>query len=177
MASTKDTSSSPNGKRLIPHIIDDLARREPSREAFQVPISSDPKDGWKVVTFKEYANSINHVARRIIEINGEPKKGAFPTIAYIGPQDARYVVRYHHPFPPATRDPLTPACLGHHGCCHQGGLQGKKHSPPTDPGGGLSGLTTQRPYLFPRETRKRVRSTSLKRRTATLCSSPSPTTS
>lgn len=92
MASTVDTASNPNGKRLLPHIIDDIARREPQREAFQVPNSSEPKDGWRTITFKDYANAINHIAHRIIKVSGEPKKGTFPTIAYIGPQDARYVV-------------------------------------------------------------------------------------
>lgn len=82
----------PYGKRLIPNIIDEFAQNEPDREAFQIPRSSDPKDGWKVVTFKDYANAINHVARRIIDICGKPKENAFPTISYIGPNDARYVV-------------------------------------------------------------------------------------
>lgn len=81
------------GRRLIPHIIDDFAESEPEREAFQVPRSSDPKDGWRAITWGGYANAVNHVARRIIDICGEPEKDAFPTIAYIGPNDARYVVR------------------------------------------------------------------------------------
>ncbi|KAH8651039.1 nonribosomal peptide synthetase [Xylariales sp. PMI_506] len=85
-------SSAPYGNRLIPHIIDETARQDPQREAFQIPRSSDPKDGWKTVTFKEFANAVNHVAHRIVEISGEPPKNAFPTIAYIGPNDARYVV-------------------------------------------------------------------------------------
>lgn len=85
-------TSAQYGKRLIPNIIDDLARRDPHQEAFQVPNTSDPQDGWKIVTWKEYANAINHVARRIVEISGQPKDGTFPTIAYIGPNDARYVV-------------------------------------------------------------------------------------
>ncbi|KAI1851567.1 hypothetical protein JX266_003029 [Neoarthrinium moseri] len=90
MASDSETTE--YGKRLIPHIVDENARQQPQSEAFQVPNSSDPKDGWRVVTWKEYANAINHVARRIIETTGEPKKDSFPTIAYIGPNDARYVV-------------------------------------------------------------------------------------
>ena len=76
----------------MPHIIDGLAKDDPTREAFSIPRSENPKDGWKVVTFKEYANAINRVAHRIIERCGTPSPGSFPTIAYIGPNDARYVV-------------------------------------------------------------------------------------
>ncbi|KAK6082367.1 nonribosomal peptide synthetase [Seiridium cupressi] len=89
---TSYKTPAPPGKRLIPHIVDDFAQRDPEREAFQIPQSSDPKDGWKVITWGAYANAINHVARRITEICGKPEQDAFPTIAYIGPNDARYVV-------------------------------------------------------------------------------------
>ncbi|KAI1173253.1 hypothetical protein F4777DRAFT_589987 [Nemania sp. FL0916] len=80
------------GHRLLPHIVDAIAQSDPQRECFAIPRSSDPKDGWKPITFKQYANAINHVARRIIENCGVPEPDTFPTIAYIGPNDARYVV-------------------------------------------------------------------------------------
>ncbi|KAI0450042.1 hypothetical protein F5B21DRAFT_447981 [Xylaria acuta] len=80
------------GRRLLPHVVDDIAAREPERECFSVPRSSDPKDGWKAVTFKQYANAINHVAQRIVANCGVPPANTFPTIAYIGSNDARYVV-------------------------------------------------------------------------------------
>lgn len=80
------------GRRLFPQVVDDVAAIQPERECFSVPRSTDPKDGWKPVTFEQYANSINHVARRIIANCGVPTVNTFPTIAYIGPNDARYVV-------------------------------------------------------------------------------------
>jgi hypothetical protein len=80
------------GRRLIPQLIDDIASTDPLREAFQFPRTNDPKDGWQVMTFREYANAINRCATMIIEKCGEAAEGSFPTIAYIGPQDARYVV-------------------------------------------------------------------------------------
>ncbi|KAI8626516.1 nonribosomal peptide synthetase [Xylariaceae sp. FL1651] len=80
------------GHRLLPHVVDDLAQKYPERECFSVPQSSDPKDGWKLVTYKQYANAINHVAHRIIQSSGHPPAGTFPTIAYIGPNDCRYGV-------------------------------------------------------------------------------------
>lgn len=86
--------AAPYGRRLIPHIVDDNARDQPEKEAFQVPNSSDAKDGWRAISWKDFANAINHVARRIIETFGQPDADSFPTIAYIGPNDARYVVSH-----------------------------------------------------------------------------------
>ncbi|KAI0551250.1 hypothetical protein F4679DRAFT_582725 [Xylaria curta] len=80
------------GRRLLPHVVDDYAANEPERECFSIPRTSDPKDGWKVVTWKQYANAINHVARRIIDQCGVPPADTIPTIAYIGPNDTRYIV-------------------------------------------------------------------------------------
>ncbi|KAK5633742.1 hypothetical protein RRF57_009457 [Xylaria bambusicola] len=80
------------GHRLLPHVVDNIASREPERECFSIPRSSDPKDGWKPVTFKQYANAINHTAHRIITNCGRPPVDTFPTIAYVGPNDARYLV-------------------------------------------------------------------------------------
>ncbi|KAI1299559.1 hypothetical protein F5Y03DRAFT_248114 [Xylaria venustula] len=79
------------GRRLFPHVVDELVRTEPDRECFSFPRSSNAKDGWKKVTFKQYANAVNHVAHRIIANIGKPSK-PFPTIAYIGPNDVRYAV-------------------------------------------------------------------------------------
>ncbi|KAK1971952.1 thioester reductase domain-containing protein [Colletotrichum sublineola] len=80
------------GKRLIPHIIDETARSEPNRECLAVPRSSDPRDGWTPITFKQVANAVNRIAHRIIEKCGTPEPGSFPTITYIGPNDARYLI-------------------------------------------------------------------------------------
>ncbi|KAK7994340.1 thioester reductase domain-containing protein [Apiospora marii] len=91
-ASIKKSAKTPSGNRLIPHIIDDLARREPQREWAQIPVSSDPKDGWRTVTFQQFANAINRCCHKLIERYGQATPGKFPTIAYIGPNDARYLI-------------------------------------------------------------------------------------
>jgi hypothetical protein len=92
MDRSASTSSADYGRRLIPHIIDDVASQDPQREIFLSPRSSEPKDGWAPTTFGEYANAINRCARDIVDRYGEAPRGGFPTIAYIGPQDARYLV-------------------------------------------------------------------------------------
>lgn len=87
---TKQTSK--YGKRLLVHIVDERAENEPDREWVSIPESSDPKDGWKKVTYKQAANAINRVAHKLVNSTGQPAKGEFPTVAYIGPNDVRYLV-------------------------------------------------------------------------------------
>ncbi|KAI1406984.1 hypothetical protein F5Y13DRAFT_207076 [Hypoxylon sp. FL1857] len=92
MVSMKESNSIAYGRRLIPHLIDKIAAEDPQRESFQIPRSDKPKDGWRIITFKTYANAINRCAHRIVETCGPAPDSTFPTIAYIGPQDARYLV-------------------------------------------------------------------------------------
>ncbi len=86
------TASAQYGQRLLPHIIDDVASKDPQREILLTARSSDPKDGWTPMTFGDYSNAINQCARGIVDRYGRASEGVFPTIAYIGPQDARYLI-------------------------------------------------------------------------------------
>ncbi|ROV98684.1 hypothetical protein VMCG_06712 [Cytospora schulzeri] len=92
MGSVANWDDSVYGKRLLPTIIDQVAGQDPTRECMQIPRTSDPSDGWRIVTWKDMANGVNRCAHRIVELCGKPQEGSFPTIAYIGPNDARYVV-------------------------------------------------------------------------------------
>ncbi|KAI1310328.1 hypothetical protein F5Y03DRAFT_345813 [Xylaria venustula] len=92
MDSHTTTGSNEYGRRLLPHVIDDIASKDPHREVFMSPRSNNPKDGWTTTTFDAYANAINRCAAEIVNKYGESTQGEFPTIAYIGPQDARYLV-------------------------------------------------------------------------------------
>ncbi|KAI2641306.1 hypothetical protein GGS21DRAFT_547675 [Xylaria nigripes] len=94
MSKVNGAHSKVYGRRLLPNIVDEVASTDPHREVFSVPRTSNPKDGWRAITYKEYANAINHVAREIMQRCGVPPVGAFPTIAYIGPNDARYVILF-----------------------------------------------------------------------------------
>ena len=90
---TSDSKPPEYGRRLIPQVIDEIAARDPQREAFQLPQSdTDPKKGWKVVTYGEYAAAINRSAHEVVKTCGAPPTDEFPTIAYIGPQDVRYLI-------------------------------------------------------------------------------------
>ncbi|KAK4153775.1 hypothetical protein C8A00DRAFT_33460 [Chaetomidium leptoderma] len=80
------------GKRLLVNIVDERAQTEPDREWVSIPNSSNPRDGWKKITYKQAANAINRVAHKLVSSSGKPDKGDFPTAAYIGPSDVRYLV-------------------------------------------------------------------------------------
>lgn len=82
-----------HGRRLLINIIDDIASLDPSRPFIFIPCSSEPKDGWKPVTYLEICNAINYVAHEIaIKAKEEPQEESFPTLAYIGPNDVRYFI-------------------------------------------------------------------------------------
>lgn len=89
----EDAGTKPEyGRRLMVNIIDDVARKNPERTWLKIPRSANAGDGWKDVSFKTGANAINRIAHKIIEILGHPAQGQFPTIAYIGPNDVRYLI-------------------------------------------------------------------------------------
>ncbi|KAL1838823.1 hypothetical protein VTJ49DRAFT_2180 [Mycothermus thermophilus] len=80
------------GNRLLVNIVDQRAREEPDREWLYIPNSSDPKDGWKKISYKQAANAVNRVAHKLVQLTGKPAKDEFPTVAYIGPNDVRYLI-------------------------------------------------------------------------------------
>ncbi|KPM41877.1 hypothetical protein AK830_g4721 [Neonectria ditissima] len=84
------------GHRLLVNIVDHIAKTDPSRPFIFVPQSSIPSAGWKPITFGQLANAINHVAyevrTRLSALQKQPQRDQFPTLAYIGPNDARYVI-------------------------------------------------------------------------------------
>ncbi|KAK4096402.1 acetyl-CoA synthetase-like protein [Parathielavia hyrcaniae] len=69
-----------------------LQQRPPSVKMVSVPNSSNPKDGWKKITYKQAAIAVNRVAHKLVKSTGLLAKGEFPTVAYIGPSDVRYLV-------------------------------------------------------------------------------------
>lgn len=90
MANTPHAAST---ARLLVNIVDQKAKQEASRPWLLIPRSStDPKEGWKELTFKQAANAVNYVAHRLVKTHGKPPPGKFPTVAYIGPNDVRYLL-------------------------------------------------------------------------------------
>ncbi|RYP91175.1 hypothetical protein DL770_002704 [Monosporascus sp. CRB-9-2] len=69
---TKGEQKPAYGHRLIPRVIDEKSQSDPDGEAFTIPRSDNPEHGWRRVSWKEYANSINRTAHKIVEACGEP---------------------------------------------------------------------------------------------------------
>ncbi|RYO76165.1 hypothetical protein DL763_010730 [Monosporascus cannonballus] len=79
---TKGDQRPAYGHRLIPHVIDEKSQSDPDGEALSIPPADNPEHGWRRVSWKEYASSINHMARRIVETCGEPVPVAAIKVGY-----------------------------------------------------------------------------------------------
>lgn len=79
------------GCRLISHVIDEIASTDPLRECFQMPKTPSTGLTWTIVIFERFANAINRCSHKVINKVGEPA-GGFPTICYVGPNNACYLV-------------------------------------------------------------------------------------
>ncbi|KAK4693808.1 hypothetical protein P7C71_g3655, partial [Lecanoromycetidae sp. Uapishka_2] len=77
------------GRRLIASRIDELARTDPERVWVSIP-SAHPRDGFRDITWAAGANAINCAAWWIKSELGLGQ--GLPTIAYMGPQDIRYLI-------------------------------------------------------------------------------------
>ena len=78
------------GSRLLPQVVDELARSCPERIYASIPLSSDPLHGFQDVTILELAQAVSRFAWLLDEKLG--KSTTFETLAYVGPSDLRYVV-------------------------------------------------------------------------------------
>ncbi|RYP76208.1 hypothetical protein DL769_003679 [Monosporascus sp. CRB-8-3] len=77
------------GRRLLPAVIDELARDEPSRPWASIPIDDwDLSRGYEDVSYGTFANAINELAWFIVNSIG--RSSTFETIAYLGTPDIRY---------------------------------------------------------------------------------------
>lgn len=79
------------GRRLLPVVIDQLARDDPER-----PWASFPIDDWNLsagyedISYRRLAGAINKLAHFIADHVGRSAPGKFETIAYLGVSDVRY---------------------------------------------------------------------------------------
>ncbi|RYP29495.1 hypothetical protein DL767_006685 [Monosporascus sp. MG133] len=77
------------GRRLLPAVIDERARDEPSRPWASIPIDDlDLSHGYEDVSYGMFANAINKLAWFIVNSIG--RSSTFETIAYLGTPDIRY---------------------------------------------------------------------------------------
>ena len=88
MESAKPLSAPFTGD-LLPHLVDKRAVLTPDTLYSEYPVSALTYDeGYRKITYNDFANAINGVARWLVETLGSGKD--FETLAYIGPNDIRY---------------------------------------------------------------------------------------
>ena len=78
------------GRRLLPSLIDEIAATDPDRVFLSIPRTADIQDGFQDISFQRLAKAIDRCAWWLEQLL-ERGKG-FPTVAYMGPHDARYLI-------------------------------------------------------------------------------------
>ncbi|KAM7195495.1 acetyl-CoA synthetase-like protein [Rhypophila sp. PSN 637] len=84
------TASNEYGRRLIPHILDDLAANEPDRVVYSVAKSADVSQGLLDISAKAMAQAVDKAAWWLREQIGETSSPKM--VGYIGPHDLRYIL-------------------------------------------------------------------------------------
>ena len=79
-----------NDQILLPNLIDELARLDPERLYCALVKSRNVDDGFRKVTYGEFANAVNRCAWWLEEQVG--KSDHFTTLAYVGMMDIRYTI-------------------------------------------------------------------------------------
>lgn len=81
------TSGVAYGRRLVPHVVDELATTVPDRVYAAIPKTSTVQDGYRDVTIAELARCVNFMARWLEGKFG--KSDTFETITYVGLSDLK----------------------------------------------------------------------------------------
>jgi acyl-CoA synthetase (AMP-forming)/AMP-acid ligase II len=75
---------------LVPHIVDYLASTQPDGLLAEYPVSAVSYDeGYRKITYGQFANSVNGLAHWMKRTLGTPRK-EHEIVAYMGPNDLRY---------------------------------------------------------------------------------------
>ncbi|KAL8938631.1 MAG: hypothetical protein Q9211_003115 [Gyalolechia sp. 1 TL-2023] len=88
--SSDQSTKPPYGLRLLPQVLDDLARSKPERVFASVPKTFELKDDFREVTVLQLSRSVDRLARWLEECIG--RSSTFETIAYLGLPDLRYTI-------------------------------------------------------------------------------------
>lgn len=79
------------GRRLLPVVIDQLARDDPKRPWASLPVDDwDLASGYEDINYERLASAINKLAHFIVDHVGRSTPGRFETITYLGVSDVRY---------------------------------------------------------------------------------------
>ncbi|KAJ4385533.1 hypothetical protein N0V93_009962 [Gnomoniopsis smithogilvyi] len=79
------------GRRLLPVVIDQIARDDPERPWASLPVDDwNLSAGYEDISYRTLANAINKLAHFIVKHVGRSPPGRFETLAYLGVSDVRY---------------------------------------------------------------------------------------
>jgi acyl-CoA synthetase (AMP-forming)/AMP-acid ligase II len=80
------------GTRLLPTLIDEIAKSTPKRVYASIPKDdTDISQGFKNITYADFARAIDSLSWWLDETLGKAD-GTFPTFAYFGPRDLGYCI-------------------------------------------------------------------------------------
>ena len=80
----------PYGSRLLPQVVDELARSDPQRIYATLPLSSDLSKGFQDVTMQQVSQAVNKCAYWLEDTIG--RSTVFETLSYLGLPDLRYAI-------------------------------------------------------------------------------------
>ncbi len=80
----------PYGSRLLPQVVDELAKYEPERIYATMPLSSDLAQGFRDVTMLQISQAVNKCAHWLENVIG--RSTMFETLSYMGLPDLRYAI-------------------------------------------------------------------------------------
>ena len=80
----------PYGSRLLPQVVDELARSDPQRIYATIPLSSDSSKGFQDVTMRQVSQAVNRIAYWLENTIG--RSTVFETLSYMGIPDLRYAI-------------------------------------------------------------------------------------
>ena len=79
------------GRRLLPALIDSIARSDPERPFISLGLTSQPSDGFRDISFSAFTRAIDRCSRWLEEALGRGKN--FPTLfTYLEPYDLRHAI-------------------------------------------------------------------------------------
>jgi len=78
------------GERLLPVVIDEVARDDPDRTFISVPRSSTAAEGYVDISFKKFAAAVNRGAWWLEDHVGKSQQSA--PVFFLGPTDIMYLV-------------------------------------------------------------------------------------
>ncbi|RYP10073.1 hypothetical protein DL765_008227 [Monosporascus sp. GIB2] len=81
------------GRRVMPSVLDGLARTNPNKLYGAIPKAADVTEGFRDITVADIARCANFMAAWIVERFG--RSGSFETLTYMGIEDFRGVAVFH----------------------------------------------------------------------------------